>query len=372
MQYFLRWRLKRIGPYEIEEIRLLLRTREIDSSTTVETQSGNLPVQEFLRLAVGGEAPSPGVAEPEIPAASAPEPGPAQPSGEVLRIRPQKRPAINFSLGQAEVLQVFLVGLLAAIGSLFFLQWFLIFLSVAAGVFLIVRQKTAPAITIFVLTGTFAFLRMGLHRETNSTAADFVSSTTALDLSALHTATKPAVVQVLSFDENENLLKTGSGFFISPSRVVTNFHVVEGASQVGFVLDDQSEAICTEVLHLDEARDIAVLETDEKSPSFLVLEKDLIKEGERVAVIGSPLGLEGTLSEGIVSAVRTNENGIGFVQISAPISPGSSGSPVVNRYGKVIGIATMIHTGGQSLNFAVSAKELADVLRKSSNSTTNP
>ena len=86
-------------------------------------------------------------------------------------------------------------------------------------------------------------------------------------------------------------------------------------------------------------------------------------EGERVAVIGNPLGFDGTISDGIVSANRTDKNGVDLIQITAPISHGSSGSPVVNSHGEVLGIATMIFSGGQNLNFAVSAREIAKVLK---------
>jgi len=88
----------------------------------------------------------------------------------------------------------------------------------------------------------------------------------------------------------------------------------------------------------------------------LRLSRNFPEIGERVVVIGSPLGLEQTVSEGIVSAIR----GIGrLLQITAPISPGSSGSPVVNMKGEVVGVATLQFTQGQNLNFAVSAERIS-------------
>jgi len=96
------------------------------------------------------------------------------------------------------------------------------------------------------------------------------------------------------------------------------------------------------------------LQADISGVPFLNLgEEDASEVGQRVAVIGSPLGLDGTLSEGIISAKRKLDDGPLWLQISAAVSPGSSGSPVMNAKGEVIGVATMVLTGGQSLNFAV-------------------
>ena len=96
-----------------------------------------------------------------------------------------------------------------------------------------------------------------------------------------------------------------------------------------------------------------------------------LEAGTRLAVIGSPLGLEGSVSEGIVSAVRELSAGGRLVQISAAISPGSSGSPVLNAEGKVIGIATALIPFGQSLNFAVPV-EAASALLATAHKTKQP
>ncbi len=84
--------------------------------------------------------------------------------------------------------------------------------------------------------------------------------------------------------------------------------------------------------------------------------------GTRIAVIGSPLALEGSLSEGIVSAIRSRPDGSWLLQISAPISPGSSGSPVLDRHGRVVGVATLTAEEGQNLNFARSSQDLRNFL----------
>src|SRR5206468_6507704 len=104
--------------------------------------------------------------------------------------------------------------------------------------------------------------------------------------------------------------------------------------------------------------DLVVLAVEGKNFPFLTLgQTEVLEPGDHVAVIGSPLGLEGSLSEGIVSAKREGADGARrWLQTTAPISPGSSGSPVLDSNGKVIGIATAVLRGGQSVNFAVPAQ----------------
>ena len=83
-------------------------------------------------------------------------------------------------------------------------------------------------------------------------------------------------------------------------------------------------------------------------------------EGQRVLVIGNPDGLEGTVSDGIISAFRSGRS---MIQITAPISPGSSGSPVLDETGQVIGMATLVSKEGQNLNFAISAEAIKDSIQ---------
>src|SRR4029078_5182028 len=117
------------------------------------------------------------------------------------------------------------------------------------------------------------------------------------------------------------------------------------------------------VLAVDAGGDIAVLKID--SPSTFVRPLPVVKrspqEGESVVVIGIPLDLEGSVTNGIVSAVRDIPTFGRIIQITAPISPGSSGSPVVNMQGQIIGVATLQITGGQSVNFAIPSERIAQL-----------
>ncbi|HYE66210.1 MAG TPA: tetratricopeptide repeat protein [Pyrinomonadaceae bacterium] len=174
---------------------------------------------------------------------------------------------------------------------------------------------------------------------------------------------KPSVVAIVTYDSKGEKLTHGSGFFIAPDRVVTNRHVLEGAYSAEVHLVSGNIYRVKGVLAVDGEGDIAVLQAD--VPANMVSPLPVVRtspqEGESIVVIGNPLGLEGSVSNGIVSAVRDITNFGRIIQITAPISPGSSGSPVVNMRGQVIGVATLQLTEGQSLNFAVPSERVAQL-----------
>src|ERR1044072_4876743 len=174
---------------------------------------------------------------------------------------------------------------------------------------------------------------------------------------------KPSAVAIETFDSKGEELSRGSGFFVEEDRIVTNRHVLEGAyraevhSSTGVVFPVKG------VLAVDAEGDIALLKIDPPLPpiSALPLDKTSPQEAESVVVIGTPLGLEGSVTNGIVSAVRDIPTFGRIIQITAPISSGSSGSPVVNMQGQVIGIATLQITGGQSVNFAIPSERITQL-----------
>ncbi|MGA9995351.1 MAG: tetratricopeptide repeat protein [Pyrinomonadaceae bacterium] len=175
---------------------------------------------------------------------------------------------------------------------------------------------------------------------------------------------KPSAVAIETFNNRGERLARGSGFFISPNRVVTNRHVIEGAYKADVHLSNGNIYNVKGVLGVDGEGDIALLEVD-VPPAAPVTPLTVVRitpqEGESVVVIGNPFGLEGSVSNGIVSAVRDIPNFGRIIQITAPISPGSSGSPVVNMQGQVIGVATLQLTDGQSLNFAVPSERITQL-----------
>ena len=174
---------------------------------------------------------------------------------------------------------------------------------------------------------------------------------------------KPSAVAIETFDSRGDKLSRGSGFFIGSDRIVTNRHVIEGAYRAEAHSSTGKVYPVKGVLSVDAEGDIALLKIDAPADQIkpLSLDKTSPQEGESIVVIGNPLGLEGSVTNGIVSAVRDIPTFGRIIQITAPISSGSSGSPVVNMQGQVIGIATLQITGGQSVNFAIPSERISQL-----------
>ena len=174
---------------------------------------------------------------------------------------------------------------------------------------------------------------------------------------------KPSVVSVITYNSRNEVQVTGSGFFVGPGRVVTNLHVVDGAHHVEIrTFDGKGKTYPVEGLaSVDEDGDLAILGVQMPLERSRVLEvaAAVPEEGERVFVIGNPLRLEGSVSDGIVSAIREVPSLGRIVQITAPISHGNSGSPVFNMRGQVVGVVTIKVTNGQNINLAMGAARLA-------------
>src|SRR5215831_11491735 len=176
---------------------------------------------------------------------------------------------------------------------------------------------------------------------------------------------KPSAVAVETFDARGEKLTRGSGFFIDVDRIVTNRHVIEGAYRAEVHLNSGRAYQVKSVAAVDAEGDLALLNIDAPANLSrpLSIDRTSPQEGESVVVIGNPFGLEGSATNGIVSAVRDIPGFGRIIQITAPISPGSSGSPVVNMQGQVIGVATLQITGGQSVNFAIPSERIAQLDR---------
>lgn len=174
---------------------------------------------------------------------------------------------------------------------------------------------------------------------------------------------KPSAVAIETFDSRGEKLSRGSGFFIDTDRVVTNRHVIDNAFRAEVHSYNGSVYQVKGVIAVDAEGDLALLRVDAPPNQVrpLSLDRTSPQEGESVVVIGNPFGLEGSVTNGIVSAVRDIPTFGRIIQITAPISPGSSGSPVVNMQGQVIGIATLQITGGQSVNFAIPSERISQL-----------
>ncbi|MGI8734648.1 MAG: trypsin-like peptidase domain-containing protein [Pyrinomonadaceae bacterium] len=170
---------------------------------------------------------------------------------------------------------------------------------------------------------------------------------------------KPSIVAIVTYDANGVALTTGSGFFLRPGQVVTNLHVIRGARRSEVKTLDGKGRIypVAGLLAVDEEGDLALLSVElppgrGRSSELATV---LPEEGEKIFVIGNPLKLEGSVSDGIVSAVRELPNIGKIIQITAPISHGNSGSPVFNLRGQVVGVVTIKVTNGQNINLAIGA-----------------
>lgn len=157
----------------------------------------------------------------------------------------------------------------------------------------------------------------------------------------------------------------GSGFVVKKNGwVATNLHVISGARELKVVMHDGSEASVAEVLAVDSDHDLALLRIDKSDlPELAVGDSEHVQVGDPVIAIGHPLGLEDTVSNGLISAVRAVDPTLVLLQISAPIAPGSSGGPLIDNGGKVIGIATAVSREGQNLNFGLPTRYLTELMK---------
>ena len=190
-----------------------------------------------------------------------------------------------------------------------------------------------------------------------------VSTTPAQTVPEIAEKALAATVYLEMQDSNGSPLGFGSGFFVTANLIATNYHVIAGAASGTAKLVGKSTTYKIEgFTATNKYNDLVLLKVSASDIKPLPLgNSDAIKIGETVYVAGNPKGLQGTFSDGIISS-RHGGHAKGRLQMTAPISPGSSGGPVLNRMGKVIGISSMILKGGQYLNFAIPSLYLKTLL----------
>ena len=194
-------------------------------------------------------------------------------------------------------------------------------------------------------------------------------------LTQLFERVSPAVVSIQATKINkvkpQRRFETivGSGVIIErDGQILTNAHVVDGAASLTITLDNGSK-VTGRVLGLDTVLDLALVrvETTGPLPAARLGDSASIKVGDEVVAIGNPLGLDQTMTRGIVSGLNRTLPGISdepMIQTDAPINPGNSGGPLVDRCGRVIGINTLISEDAQSIGFAVPINAARNVLRE--------
>jgi hypothetical protein len=176
----------------------------------------------------------------------------------------------------------------------------------------------------------------------------------------------PSVVLVLVDDAGHQSTAQGSGFFVAPGMVVTNRHLVEGAAFVSVktVKEDSVHSV-TGVLAEDLDRDLVLLGVPGIAAPILPLGHSReVLIGDTILVVGNPLGVEGTFAQGIVNGVRWI-GGAKLMQITAVLTPGLSGGPVVDTEGRVVGVSVGLREGDNYLGFALPAEYLTELMGKS-------
>lgn len=194
-------------------------------------------------------------------------------------------------------------------------------------------------------------------------AVVFVSVAAAQTAQQIAKKAFESTVLLVMEDTNSQPIGLGSGFFVKPHQIATNLHVVEGAkSGYAKLIGQKTKYDIKGISAMDEKRDLVILNVSAFGKLSLPLDdSDTVLVGETVYAVGNPHGLEGTFSQGIISSVRT----VGtdkLLQLTAPISPGSSGGPVLNDRGNVIGVSVATFRRGQNLNFAIPSNYLTKLV----------
>jgi len=228
----------------------------------------------------------------------------------------------------------------------------------------LVSDRTASALRVFF---ALAFL-FAVSSWTTAQSA-FAPNLTAERLAAM----KQAVVIVTTFDQQDRPLLQGSGFFISANCIVTNSHVIRNATRIEIKTFSGRTSTTHHVLADNESDDLALLVLEGSlTNEVLQLEESTPLEGEPIIVLSNPKGCAWKFTYGQIGLLWEFGGFSGRIQISAPISPGSSGAPVVNERGRVVGVAAMHIPGDEELNFAVPAESLRALLNSSTNSALGP
>ena len=175
-----------------------------------------------------------------------------------------------------------------------------------------------------------------------------------------------SVVLIAVSQKNHQENKLGSGFVVSEDGlIVTNAHLVSQADQIVVKLRNNRAYRNVRIIGADAEKDIALLKVNAQGLKAVKLgNSKKVEIGQRVVTIGNPLGLESTVSDGLISSVREGEPGFKIFQTSVPLSQGSSGGPLFDLKGKVVGITTASLLKGQNLNFAIPINYVKPLLRR--------
>ncbi len=185
---------------------------------------------------------------------------------------------------------------------------------------------------------------------------------TRLSPKDIYAESTPAIVRIEAGEA-----KVGTGFVVDASGIVaTNLHVIEGESQIKVRSYDGKEYPVMSIAGIDKGHDLALVRIQPKKPlrTLVLGDSNSVAIGDKIFAIGNPLGVfDYSMTDGLISQVRPLSPDLTILQISAAISPGSSGGPLFNQFGEVIGVTTAIITQGQAINLAVPANYLRPLMR---------
>jgi S1-C subfamily serine protease len=222
-------------------------------------------------------------------------------------------------------------------------------------------------VSVVLLAGAalLAYVALNPNKASHGLSPFVKKRETALDSIV---AQMPAVMTIYIYNGQGKTIGQGSGFVISSDGIcATNFHVLKDAFSADAKLGDGRIFHLLAIHAYDTERDIAIFQLGRKTSKgverardlpYLTLSTEDAQIGERIATVGSPEGLSNSVADGLVSAIR-GESGTKYLQISAPISPGSSGGPVFNLKGEVLAISSFQLVEGQNLNFAIPVDEIS-------------
>jgi len=188
-----------------------------------------------------------------------------------------------------------------------------------------------------------------------------------INAKSLVKSAKPAVVTIHCYNSKHEEYGTGTGFFITTTQLVTDRHVIAEASEARCIFSDSVEMVIDGIVAEDSAADLVILECKKAASGHfhpLKLAKQLPEEGEEIIVIGSPLDFGHSVSQGIVSSIRQNSPVGTAIQFTAAVSFGSSGSPVLNPKGEVVGIVSLLMNNAENINFAAVASSARNLRPK--------
>lgn len=216
---------------------------------------------------------------------------------------------------------------------------------------------------VFLAIGLAAIATASFSRMSLAQAAKPVDNTNQQQLTDAIKQWLPSVVSIEVRDESGKTVKTGTGFIASPDgRIVTSYHVIQGGHAVFVKLATGAFFEADGLVAMDVDADIAILKVPGNGlPVLAFADSDKVLIGQSVIAMGSPLGLGDSVSSGVVSAIG-EDSGRKWFQATATVSPGSSGAPLVDSSGQVLGILTLKADGGRNPNFIVPSNSVKVLL----------